>query len=267
MTHTAAIIIPLYKQVLSPLEEISLNQCFKILSKHKIIAVKPENLSLDQYNFQFDKVLSFDDGYFENPAGYNRLMLSASFYKQFLAYKFILIYQPDAFVFQDDLLYWCNTGYDYIGAPWLKGREYSTRIKAISKSFLKHLHVRTNRKQPGTHFPTELQFENNVGNGGLSLRNTKKFYEICSSHRKVIDYYNSQPEYYFGEDVFWSIEANRKKKYLNIPGHREAACFSMESNIDFAFRLTKGKLPFGCHAWDRNLDDWRPFFKQVNVTI
>src|SRR6185312_14561683 len=34
-------------------------------------------------------------------------------------YKYILFYELDAWVFRDELNYWCTKGYDYIGAPWL----------------------------------------------------------------------------------------------------------------------------------------------------
>ena len=37
----------------------------------------------------------------------------------------MLIYQLDAFVFQDDLAYWCQQNYDYIGAPWLRDRDFT----------------------------------------------------------------------------------------------------------------------------------------------
>lgn len=44
-------------------------------------------------------------------------MLEADFYRRFGKYKYMLIYQLDAFVFSDKLLDFCEMGYDYIGAP------------------------------------------------------------------------------------------------------------------------------------------------------
>ncbi len=43
-------------------------------------------------------------------------MMDNTFYKQFLNYEYILIYQLDAFVFKDELNY-CSQGIDYVGAP------------------------------------------------------------------------------------------------------------------------------------------------------
>lgn len=268
MNNLAAIVIPLYKSRLSPLEEVSVRQCFKILSSYKIIALKPKKLSLDHYNFNFDEVVSFDDEYFENPAGYNKLMLSASFYERFLQYRYILIYQPDAFVFKDDLAHWCNQGYDYIGAPWLRYTDYGDAFKKMKNLTLRFIHTKLNIKQPGTDLPTAIQMENRVGNGGLSLRNTKVLYEVCIRNKKTIDYYNSRPEHQFGEDVFFGLEANRKTKQLNIPDYKTAVFFSMNDVLEYSFRLTKGELPFGCHAWDLYIDFWTPIMASAsNVDI
>lgn len=59
----------------------------------------------------------FHENYFKSIDGYNKLMLSPSFYKAFSNYEYILIYQLDAWVFKDELQHWCNQKYDYIGAP------------------------------------------------------------------------------------------------------------------------------------------------------
>ena len=267
MNSTVAVIVPLYKTELNHLEEISLRQCFRILSQHKIIAIKPKNIDLKHYNFKFDEIISFDNSFFDGIAGYNQLMLSASFYEKFLKYKFILIYQPDAFVFSDELLYWCNQGYDYIGAPWLRPANHPDIIKKIKNKVLKYLHIKNNTKIPNSNLPTELQFENSVGNGGFSLRNTQKFYEICGKNKTLIDTYNNKTEDSFNEDAFWSIEVNRKAKQLRIPGYKRAVYFSIENNYHYGFKLTKGKLPFGCHSWDKNIDFWKPIFKSEGIEI
>lgn len=267
MENTVAIVIPLYKSSLTALEEISLQQCFRVLSKHKIIAIKPENVDLKGYHFKFDEVIDFDPSFFKDVAGYNKLMLSPLFYEKFLQYQYILIYQPDAFVFKDDLLSWCSRGYDYIGAPWLMASEYPDMIKKIKNKTRQYLHIKKNKKQPDSDWPTDIQFENKVGNGGLSLRNTKKCADICRSHQQQIDFYNSKDIHYYNEDTFWGLEVNRHKKLLQIPEYKTAVHFSMENSLEHAFRLTKGELPFGCHAWDRHLDFWEPIFKKNGVNI
>jgi len=267
MSKTPAVIVPLYKTKLNHLEDLSLKQCFKHLSQHKIIAVKPECLSLENYDYKFNEVISFDDEFFSNIAGYNRLMLSPVFYEKFLSYNYILIYQTDAFVFRDELLYWCKQGYDYIGAPWLRYDKYTDIIKAIKNTTLIYLHIKKNSKQPGSYLPTNRQFENRVGNGGFSLRNPKKFHQICIEEKELIDFYNTKSEHYFNEDTFWGIEVNRKRKRLNIPGYKKAIYFSLENSLPHAVKIMGDKLPFGCHAWDMHIDFWRPIFAEIDVII
>lgn len=266
MTSSVAIIIPLYKTEYTRFEEISMKQCFTVLSEHKIIVVKPHSLSLENYTmFHFDEVVSFDEHYFASIAGYNMLMLSAHFYAKFLAYKHILIYQTDAFVFKDELSSWCNKGYDYIGAPWLVN--YPDIFKKIKNKSTAFLHTKMNLKQAGTDLPTRVQFDNKVGNGGLSLRNTEKFFDICLEEKSIIEYYNNNTEHYFNEDAFWGVEVNRKSKRLNIPLYRVAAYFSIENHPQTAFKLTGGKLPFGCHAWEQHLDFWIPVFAKAGIDL
>ncbi len=267
MKNVPIVIIPLYKESLNSLEMISVQQCFKVLHQHKIIAVKPSSLNLNSYDFKFDEVISFDDEYFADVAGYNKLMMSTVFYEKFLEYSFILIHQPDVFVFKDELFYWCNSGYDYIGAPWIRYARYPDFVKKLKTEILRYWHIKLDLKQPDTIFPTELQRENKVGNGGFSLRNTKKFYEVCLTDTKMIDFYNSRNEHYFGEDIFWSMEVNRKNKRLNIPDYKTAVNFSIENNPEHAFQLLKENLPFGCHAWDRNLGFWTPLLKSVGIDL
>lgn len=265
-----AVLIPVYKPRLSAYEAVSFRQCCKVLGKHALTLVKPRSLCIDAYRRYCPDVLveSFDDRYFRDVNGYNELMLSAVFYGRFVGYDYILVYQLDAFVFKDELLYWCKQGYDYIGAPWLalppagvlrQVKRYMARREAYVK----------NTKQEGTDLPVDLQFENKVGNGGFSLRRVDPFYKICNSEGAMIDFYkdNCRRHHFFNEDVFWSLEVNRRSARLKIPDYKKALGFSIEFQPEYAFRLNKGMLPFGCHAWDLYLPFWRNIFKRFDYEI
>lgn len=267
MKANVTIVIPLYKPKISDYEVASLKQCFKVLGNYKIVAVKPHSLDLTNYDYEFSEVYSFENEYFKDISGYNKLMLSAPFYELFLDYQFILIYQLDAFVFKDDLLKWCNAGYDYVGAPWLREADYPDFIKSAKNQILSYIHTRYNRKEKNSNLPSDLQFENKVGNGGFSLRDTKKFYSLCLSEQPLIIKYLKRDSHHFNEDVFWSIEVNRKKQRLKIPNYKKAAFFAFENNCEFGLKITKGQLPFGCHAWDKNLDFWKPIFEKYGYDI
>ncbi|QNR84495.1 hypothetical protein H9N25_21745 [Pedobacter riviphilus] len=260
-----AVIVPIYKEP-TALEDISLQQCFKVLAKsHPIFCINPTSLNFNT-PYPFEKFISFDDAYFKDIAGYNRLMLAGEFYEAFLDYEYILIYQLDAFVFKDDLNIWCQKNMDYIGAPWLR-HKYPDVIKAVKNSVLSYVHRRFNIKKKNTSVPTDIQREYKVGNGGLSLRRTQIFYTLTQRFQEKIKEYLLHTAANLNEDVFWSIEVNRKKKNLKIPSYKEAVYFAFEVPVDRAFELTNNALPFGCHAWNKNLNVWRPIFKDFGYSI
>ena len=154
--NKVCVVIPIYKKKPTDLEMASFRQVLKVLSRYDIIVYTYCGLDLSVYsnlalacNKNFI-VEYFDKSYFSSVKGYNRLCLTIDFYKRVSAYKYMLIYQLDAWVFCDELEFWCNKGYDYVGAPWF-----------------------TNW---GTHEEGEALWC--VGNGGFSLRNISFFIKM-----------------------------------------------------------------------------------------
>ncbi|MEO6731335.1 MAG: DUF5672 family protein [Ferruginibacter sp.] len=229
------------------------------------------------YGIRYEKY-EFDKNYFENLAGYNRLLITQQFYERFVAVDFILIYQTDAFVFRDELDQWCAMKYDYIGAPW-----------------------------SGNHFYNDAPLLG-TGNGGFSLRNIKSSLKVLMKLRclEVLEQYknfnwrgivirlptilfqlywssripgNFENSYSFQEDVFWCKSAPARlynftchSSILNLLGKLlvknsykiapvdVASKFSFETNPIGLFQLNNGKLPFGCHAWEKyDIGFWTPF--------
>ncbi|RYY36225.1 MAG: hypothetical protein EOP46_07215, partial [Sphingobacteriaceae bacterium] len=234
----AAVVIPFYKTKLTPFEEIALKQCFTVLSAHPIIAVKPLSLELPTQlaAFAFSKKISFNDSYFKDIHGYNALMLSADFYNTFTDFEYILIYQPDAFVFNDELTAWCNKGYDYIGAPWLTERE-----PGIFRKIKNQLYFSYNAKYKNGMPKIGRQMENRVGNGGFSLRKIETFARYAATYKQTIESYLGKRHPWFNEDIFWSIELNRKKNQMRIPDYKTALKFSFETNPARCLSLNNGK--------------------------
>ena len=264
MSKQAVILIPFYKEELTYNEEFSLKQCVDILGDHPIIAIKPASLELsfltEEYHFM--QVISFEDHYFKNISGYNELMLSAAFYEVFLSFEYLLIYQLDAFVFSDQLKYWCDQNYDYIGAPWLRQSDHINVFEKFILNIKSLLYKRYNVSKDG--IPNAKQFVKAVGNGGLSLRRVEKFHELCIRFSHIAEEYISKAQSEFNEDIFWSVALNRKKKHLKIPNYKIALKFSIETYPELAFKLNHNVLPFGCHAWDKHLDFWRPLLQNFN---
>ena len=252
---SVCIIIPIYQEKLSKTEEISLAQGIHILGKHPIIIIKPTSLNISHLQQQYSQIQfeSFEDTYFKSTLSYNRLMLSEEFYSRFLAYEYMLIYQLDAFVFRDELAEWCAKGYDYIGAPWRIEIDFDSKIKELLWNVKKKLAIWFNLKEElyGKYGPKEIIIKRSVGNGGFSLRRTKKLFSLIPKNQKKIEEYlekvKDHPAY--NEDMFWGIELNRYVSQLKIPDWRTALKFGVEHLPQKAYQLNGG-LPFGCHAWD-----------------
>ena len=104
-----AITIPIYKPIPSKYEIASFMQAFEVFKNRTIVIVCPYSLKINNYlNLLKNKTIfdlrieRFNDKYFTGIEGYNRLLLSINFYRRFDSFKFIQIYQLDAWVFNDD---------------------------------------------------------------------------------------------------------------------------------------------------------------------
>jgi hypothetical protein len=228
------IIIPAYKNVISEYEKLSLIQCCKIFGKYSLSVVCPGNLDISNYMLVFEEfnvkydINIFEDKYFVDIETYNKLLLSKSFYERFFDIEFILIYQLDSFVFRDELEYWCEQAFDYIGAPWFSGYNMSNDTSVLL---------------------------NVAGNGGFSLRKIESFIRLLK---------NVNSSKYMGdniyEDFFYAhfgpvIDPNFKVAPPHVAMH-----FSFECQPNKLFQMIGNKLPFGCHAWAKyDPDFWQQF--------
>ena len=261
----ATIIIPIYKPFPEVDEVKSLTQCLKVLGSFPIIFVCPHSLNLSEYQnilLKQQKTAafeSFDDKYFEGIEGYNQLMLSVNFYKRFEKSKFILIHQLDAWVLGDELEYWCNQGYDYIGAPWFEG----------------------------WHKPKLNATIIGVGNGGFSLRRTEqmiKLSRILSQYELINDFYTKlKIKSIFRRLGIFKRHVERIERIVRHRAHEDyhlfnislifkqfkiapyidALRFSFEVNPKSLYKMNNDKLPFGCHGWRKyDPDFWKQFIKE-----
>jgi hypothetical protein len=163
------------------------------------------------------------------------------------------MHHTDAYVFRDELEYWCSKNYDYIGAPLY---EFDGTI--APKNYLC------------------------VGNGGFSLHKVGSALRVLSSYRVVysareaFDWWNKynirgKIRYlpYFcrlllgigrnshdglnqmkmNEDIFWGKYVPRSFDWYKVAPFDEALGFSMEYNCEELLAKNNGRLPFGCHQW------------------
>lgn len=249
------IVVPLYKDFscLTQNEILSLQTLNRNLGQYPICCIVPLCLQLPKYVSFFNNnnvcFQRLDQNFFNSVESYNRLCLSKDFYSRFLNYRYMLIYQLDAYVFKDELIVWINAGYDYIGAPYY----YDNNQPFDLKTWL-------------------------VGNGGFSLRSVSQCYRLMKKvklyskllslakalHvkkliRKLLLKVNlvdlSIVEKVLlnkcNEDVFFGIYSKDLMKGFFVAPIEKAIRFSFEAHPSVLFDLNLEELPFGCHAWER----------------
>lgn len=269
------IVIPVYLPTLSPTEVLSLNQCLRVLKNYPITLVTHRGVDTSVYQDAFlqakkpFKVAYFDSNYFVSVFSYSQLLLSRDFYDRFKDYEYMLLYQLDGFVFNDELAEWCAKGYDYIGAPWLKHYGFNYEGNEFWK----------------------------VGNGGVSLRKISTFLNTfdkifpCKSSwfffkslrkkqllpmllktlqmllvltvsRKTVEYIlQHYTDERVNEDCFWAEAFQGTSIALNIPDVLTGARFCMEQKPSHLYTLIGNQLPFTCHAFEKY--EYETFWKEI----
>ncbi len=253
MEHTdnkrVIVVIPVYTDSLSADEHLSLARLMDILGSFPITIVKPHSLSGEKFRELYPTLHfeSFPDNFFNGIKAYNTLMISDVFYERFLEYDYMLIHQLDAYIFRNELLQWCDYGYDYVGAPWVRRAVYEYPL--IREYMKLERWVNSKLKKPDRQ-----SIYNRVGNGGLSLRRVRSHYDVTINCKEAIGIYKNARQYHlYNEDVFWSVEVNRwLETPFKYPDYIKALGFSFDKHPDYCYKLAGKKLPFGCHAWNRS---------------
>ena len=215
------IVIPIYKDngLDNPLlydEVESIYHTIKLMHKYDIYFLCNHNLNISFYK-QFN--IKFKYYEFYNVKDYNKMCLDYKFYEMFNNYKYMLICQPDAYIFKDELLYWCNKGYDYYGSLILCDDNY------------KFIHTDENINI--------YDYKNISFNGGFSLRNINTFYNVCLNNKELIS------KNKINEDVFICFYLKNK---LNIITIEDSIKFGAEIQIKSVYPKYYNDYPFGCHT-------------------
>lgn len=242
--HTVKVIIPIYRTTLSPMEYASISQTIRVLGKHPIVVIHPNDVKPPQickeHPLQLLPVSNQWLGTLNGIAGYNQMMMSYEFYKMFTDTKYILICHTDAWIFRDELLMWCKKGYDCIAAPWIKRSFYNW---PFIKEYIDLLTWYKTRNQQ----PCRQLLYGKIGNGGLSLRRIEAFKQACITYKKIIEQYIMQHDHYHNEDVFWATVP----KEFHYPTEEEALHFAFDRHPKTCLKRIGGQLPFGCHSWSK----------------
>lgn len=266
----AVVVIPIYSAEPSANELISFTQCFHILGNHPIFVVAPKGLSLINYKAVIEvfNVIFIEPKWQENVLSYNKLKTSRFFYELFKQYEFLLTYELDAFVFKDDLLYWCEKNYDYIGAPWFENYITATpqdKIIGVGNSGFSLRKIDSVRRLlKRIFYKNPLEFEADA------LTRCKAY--IKSPFRWFMglqgENYTVQKNFHYHEDVFFSFVAPKYEPTFRVASVNDAIAFSFEVNPAVLYRLNHHILPMGCHAWWRyDIGFWTGFIKSFGYEI
>lgn len=277
-----SIIIPIYKSELSGLELCSFIRGVEIFKEYPMIIVTHKNLNLSFYyeiscKFRVKFIIEyFDEEYFMSVSGYNKLTFSKSFYQRFTNYEYILIYQTDAYVFRDELQQWCSKGYDYIGAPIfqrLNKNEFSTKVEGVGNggfclrkpayclkilnypSFLPYLTPKGLYKMKKLYYQRNDIKHSIINDILLCISFVLGIFGV----RNNVNYYIKSGK--LNEDYLYSIYANLSWIKVSLPKFDEALKFSFEKHPKLLYDLNDKKLPFGCHAFEKN--NYNDFWKNI----
>lgn len=261
-----AVVVPLSRNhVFTEAEGISLHHLLHHLGRYDKFFLAPHGSDVSHEHVQ-NKY--FHQKYFGSAEAHSKLLLSRTFYEAFIDYEYILIYHLDALVFSDSLEEWCQKGYDYVAAPWIKHKD-----------------------APYAGMP---EFEGKIGNGGFSLRRIRSFLQVINSKRYYVD-----PDDYWRrfcanksafsrivnlprkhlvrapfinnarteiarrikvEDMFWANRGPHYYEPFSLAPIDVALKFAFECVPRHCYALNNRELPFGCHAWERyDREFWEPF--------
>jgi len=226
--HRLLVLIPIYKSVLSPLEQFSIDYSLAQAPDRQYCFVAPAGLDRTYYLKRYPNIgyAVFPGEYFDSVDSYSRLLLSEEFYRRFVDHEFILILQPDAILIKDELDFWLQQPFDYIGAPWPDGVEFTVWRDRFAG-------------------PLCRRVRSHVGNGGFSLRRVQKCLALLREFPETVGrFYETGTN----EDSFFSLLGMLSCDFV-VPNEITASRFAMELKPEYYFAVNGGSYPMGVHAW------------------
>jgi hypothetical protein len=273
---TVCILIIIHKEHPSDFEKISILQCARVLNKYPIYFICPQGFNSEIYKSLAPSAVFYpiNPKWQKDYGMFNRMKVLPFIYESFQQFKYVLFYEPDAFVFEDSLDYWCSLDLDYIGAPWFtdfsseeeRGDFLGVGNGGFSlrkvESHLKVLKTFTYLIPPGENW----NFRMKESPRGLTwLKQASGFlldYLVRNNSYKWLNNYQGH------EDQFWGLSVPKKFSWFKTPGFSVAISFAFEMQPRRLYRLNNNFLPFGCHAWWKyDLEFWKPHIERFGYQL
>jgi hypothetical protein len=262
---TCAIVIISHKENLTNLEEIALKQCCNVFRNRTIYLIVPESLGINNYTkiSKSFKVIRTKDKNLSTYEAFNKYKISLGLYWKFRRYDYILFYEPDAFVFRDDLDFWMNKNYSLIGAPWLDNENGELKFIGVGNGGFSlrkiKLHILALISFRYIVAPSIIWKEIYALENINFLRKTLSFLKRITFCNNTFFLFN---DYSLNEDIFWSTVVPKSNSWFIIPKPEEALSFSFEKFPEELYDINNKALPMGCHAWPKyDIDFWSTFIK------
>lgn len=232
------VFIPVYKKKFNKEEEWAVEHNLARLNDIDVVIGAPKSLDTSYYTERFNikKVQKYADKYFKSQKKHNRLLMDEKFYASF-EYEYICICQPDVLIFGNTecLMKFCGLGIDYIGAPWFPAfRQCIPEFRHKTPNYILHIFFR--------------QYDIQVGNGGLSLRNCKACEKLIHAHKIERLFWREN------EDKFFALIGKYRSSDFKIADIDLAQQFSLELKSKEKIE-NQGIIPFGIHAYQKHYPD------------
>jgi hypothetical protein len=241
-------------------ERLSFQQCYKVLGKHSIRLVCPRGMDISRYREMAPGVVPdfIDPKWFRSLRAYNLLKVLPWLYRRYSGYEFMLTYELDAWVFRDELLEWCDQGWDYIGAPWFHGSydcQEDSPVAGVGNSGFSLRKIGTMQKT--------LQVISRARFIRLGKDFCKRRTSLAAAIRKALSpalLLRPLRGWVKAEDLFWGHIATQKMPGFRVAPYEVAREFSFEANARRLYAECGQRLPFGAHKWSQLQPD---FWKDV----
>ncbi|MDM7944705.1 MAG: DUF5672 family protein [Oceanibaculum nanhaiense] len=266
-----AIVVPIYRTELDATEKVALRALDRHLGHYDRFIVHPIGLTLPP-ELDGMATLPLSPRRFRGIGAYSAMLMSPDFYRRFSDYRYVLIYQTDCLVFHDTLAGWCESGFSYIGAPWLRKDRDRKRRRYLA-----------------------------VGNGGLSLRHVGDHLRVLQAMRLQLTGKSDQSRRFFhswrqgkrllahwlrsrfsrrpaahivrryfdqAEDMFWAYYAPLLDENYTVAPVETALRFARERSAEGDFPKTRADLPFGAHGWHKiDTERWLAFIDADDAAL
>lgn len=258
-----AIIVPVFKTFneLSNNEIEGLRNNFEILKLFPKYIISPISLCAHNESYfqksrlDVERVEYFENSYFENIKGYNRLLTNSDFYNRFVNFDYVFICQLDVWIFYDRIQDYCSLNRSYIGGICFSG--FDEKNNWNIEQILGAINGGASLRKVSDHI--KLLRESSQWGGWLNLQEKISKYEglnIIEAFRIVRNNKTKNVIKYlidlgFNEDFVLYLASQYVNEFTVGDSKMEAIkLFSWDAAPWILFDNIR-KLPMAAHAWFR----------------